>query len=180
MSESFSRWMVIAPALGMVLALSGCARIGESPSAGPEPADCSRAASIPLAPSEIRVLSNPLPLTAENLTAGRILYEESARPLACAQCHGINGDGLGPLARGLDPMPPNFTCDFYRGISDGQLFWITREGSGVRSAPPGHVDVRRPGRRSRVTAMQPHRYSLSEEETWQLIAHLRSFHADPP
>lgn len=180
MSVRLRSWMVIAIALGMVLTLSACARTMESPTAMQALAECSRDATIPLAPPDIRFLSNPLPMTAENLAAGRRLYEETARPLACAQCHGINGDGLGPLARRLDPAPSNFTCDLYRAIPDGQLFWITREGSSVRSTPPGHADVRRPGRRIRVTAMQPHRYSLSEEETWQVIAHLRSFHAEAP
>lgn len=180
MNARFRFWVVIALALGLALALSACARTLERPSVGPELSDCVRDASIPLAPPDIRFLSNPLAMTAENLAAGRLLYEQTARPLACAQCHGINGDGLGPLAGRLDPAPSNFTCDFYRAIPDGQLFWITREGSSVRTSPSGHADVRRPGRRSRVTAMQSHRYTLSEEETWQVIAHLRSFHSDAP
>lgn len=174
----FHRSMAAMVLLGLLLALSGCARPVADPSLKSSVADCVRDPAIPLAPPDIRYLSNPLPMTAENLAAGRRLYEELARPQACVQCHGINGDGLGPLAHRLDPAPPNFTCDFYRDIPDGQLFWITREGSSMRTTSSGHLDVRRPGRASRTTAMQAHRYFLTEEETWQVIAHLRSFHAE--
>jgi mono/diheme cytochrome c family protein len=179
MNMSINRYPSIAAAaaLGIVIGLGGCARTTET-TQGSAAADCNPDRGAPRAPAEIRALSNPLEATMENIAAGRALYEVTARPVACAECHGIDGDGQGPLARHLDPAPPNFTCDFYRAVPDGQLFWITREGSGFMRVEEGIVDARRPGRRDRSTAMRPHRYYLTETETWQVISYLRTFHAD--
>jgi hypothetical protein len=178
MSTIRNRSIAAAAALGLILALGGCARTTETTAAGSAAAECDPDRGVPRAPAEIRALSNPLEATMENIAAGRALYEVTARPVACAECHGIDGDGQGPLARHLDPAPPNFTCDFYLRVPDGQLFWITREGSGFMRVDEGIVDARRPGRRDRSTAMRPHRYYLTETETWQVITYLRTFHAD--
>lgn len=178
MSKHSYRFTAATVALGLAILVGGCARTTESPEAQQAGSDCVPDPATPQAPAEIRSQSNPLAMTAADLAAGRELYQESARPVACAQCHGVNGDGQGPLARHLEPAPSNFTCDFYADVPDGQLFWITREGSNFMAMEPGHTDVRRPGRRDRPTAMQPHRYFLSEEETWQVIGYLRTFHAE--
>ncbi len=169
---------LIAAACGMAVALSGCARTPETSMASMDGTGCQPDPSTPQAPSEIRMLNNPLAMTESDLAAGRALYLEDARPVACVQCHGPAGKGEGPLARHLNPPPPDLSCDFYRDIPDGQLFWITREGSNFMTNEPGHTDVRRPGRRERASAMRPHRYFLSEEETWQVIGYMRTFHTE--
>lgn len=178
MSTLRHRITAAAVALGVAVALGGCARTPETPAAAAAGADCDPDRGVPRAPAEIRSLSNPLETTMETIAAGRALYEVTARPVACAECHGIDGDGQGPLARHLEPAPSNFTCEFYNEVPDGQLFWITREGSNFMRTEEGLVDVRRPGRRDRSTAMRPHRYYLTETETWQVVAYLRTFHAD--
>jgi cytochrome c553 len=178
MSQTRHAFTATAVALGLVAALGGCARTPESPDAGSLAGACDPDRDTRRAPAEVRALDNPLTITAETLAAGREIYEDTARPVACAQCHGSDGDGRGPLARHLEPKPSNFTCDFYSEVPDGQLFWITREGSDFMSTEEGHADVRRPGRRERVTAMRPHRYYLSETETWQVVAYLRTFQGD--
>ncbi|NDY95080.1 c-type cytochrome [Wenzhouxiangella limi] len=171
-------FLPIAIACGLALVLSGCARTPESQMTTMADPDCQPDPATPQAPADIRSLNNPLDMTPDQLAAGRDLYQDSARPVACAQCHGKQGDGTGPLGRHLDPSPPDLTCDFYRDIPDGQLFWITREGSNFMSNEPGHTDVRRPGRRDRASAMRPHRYFLTEEETWQVIGYMRTFHSE--
>jgi len=178
MSATQYRLTAAAAALGLAVALGGCARTPETPETGLAEAACNQDRGTPQAPEEIRKLSNPLAITPETIAAGRRLYEERANPVACAQCHGTEGTGNGPLARHLEPAPSNFTCDFYRDVPDGQLFWITREGSSFMGDEPGLADVERPGRRDRATAMRAHRYYLSEQETWQVVAYLRTFHAD--
>jgi len=40
---------------------------------------------------------------------GRTIYSR-----ACASCHGIRGDGLGPAAAGFDPAPRNFRRGVYK------------------------------------------------------------------
>lgn len=176
MSQLRHAFTASAAALGVAAILAGCARIPESPGAGPLATACDPDRDTPRAPAEVRAQENPLAITAETIAAGREIYRETARPVPCGQCHGVDGGGRGPLARHLEPEPSNFTCDFYADVPDGQLFWITREGSNFMGVEEGHADVRRPGRRERVTAMRPHRYYLTDTETWQVVAYLRTFH----
>lgn len=161
----------------VTLILAGCARTMENPDADSAGMACNAERGTPRAPEEIRSLSNPLEFTPETIATGRRLYQQDAEPIACAQCHGVRGDGMGPLARHLSPAPSNFTCDFYAAVSDGQLFWVIRDGSGVVQSEPGHsrAEVRRPGRRDRETAMRAHGGFLTETEIWQIVAYLRTF-----
>ena len=75
-------------------------------------------------------MQNPLPQNATNVKAGETLFQQTAKPLACMNCHGTQGDGQGPMGAALDPSPRNFTCgETMKDISDGQLFWIIKKGS---------------------------------------------------
>ena len=82
------------------------------------------------APGKFRNLTNPLPDNAANIKAGETLYQQTAQPLACFNCHGTKGDGQGPMGAALNPPPRNFTCgETMKDISDGQMFWIIKNGS---------------------------------------------------
>ena len=59
-------------------------------------------------------MTDPLQPTAENLRAGRQLYEQN-----CAACHGPQGFGNGPAGANLDPPPANLA-----GI--GRMPMVTR------------------------------------------------------
>jgi mono/diheme cytochrome c family protein len=107
------------------------------------------------APAEFLQLENPLPPSKDHIGSGEKLYQETAQPLACKQCHGTKGDGKGPLGGGLIPSPRNFTCgQTMNNLPDGQLFWIIKKGS----AGTGMMAF--PG--------------LSDEQVWQLIHYIRS------
>lgn len=107
------------------------------------------------APMNIHGKKNPLPASKSNIQAGEDLYLKKAKPLACAQCHGKQGDGKGPLGAGLKPAPRNFTCGSQMNdIPDGQLFWIIQNGS------PG-------------TGMMAFK-GLSDNDTWKIVHYLRS------
>ena len=107
------------------------------------------------APGSFLSLTSPLPTSPDQIAAGKKLFQETAKPLACMNCHGTQGDGMGPAAMGLTPMPRNFTCgQTMTGIPDGQLFWIIKNGS------PG-------------TGMMPFA-GLPDEQVWQLIHYIRS------
>ena len=109
----------------------------------------------PKAPAEFLKLMNPLPASKANVNAGKKLFQETAQPLACKQCHGEQGDGRGPLGSGLSPSPRNFTCgQTMNDISDGQLFWVIKKGS------PG-------------TGMMAFA-GLPDEQVWQLIHYIRT------
>jgi mono/diheme cytochrome c family protein len=106
------------------------------------------------APEDIYNLQNPLEATEENLKKGKMLYQVKAKPLPCKHCHGLSGDGMGPMARGFDPPPRDFTCEkTIGGVPDGQLFWIIQNGS------PG-------------TGMLAFN-GLKDEQIWQVILYIR-------
>ena len=109
------------------------------------------------APSRYVLKQNPLYATEKNIGRGKLLYQKEAKPTACKMCHGIRGNGNGLLARGLEPAPRNFTCaDTMKSLSDGQLFWIIKNGS-------------------KGTAMPAHRFTLSDKDIWQIIHYLKRF-----
>lgn len=107
------------------------------------------------APEDFLTKTNPIPAGPGAVQAGKTLFQETAKPLACMNCHGKQGDGAGIMGAALTPPPRNFTCGAtMKDISDGQLFWVIKNGS------PG-------------TGMMPFA-NLSDEEVWQLIHYLRS------
>lgn len=101
---------------------------------------------------------NPLPVTREQIEQGRLLFQGGP---GCTACHGVQGDGTGPMGMGLVPPPRNFTCvDTMRQIPDGQLFWIIRNGS-------------------EGTAM-PAFGEFSDQSIWQIILYLRDLAKSEP
>ena len=109
------------------------------------------------APGRYLKKTNPLAPTTENIKKGKNLFLKNAKPTACKLCHGTRGNGNGQLARGMEPPPRNFTCGkVMEGLSDGQLFWVIRNGS-------------------KGTGMPAHRFFLSKDQIWQLILYIRKF-----
>ncbi len=107
------------------------------------------------APQEILTKTNPLPASKEMIEAGKALFQQSAQPVACALCHGNQGDGQGVMGAALVPPPRNFTCGtMMKGLPDGQLFWIIKNGS------PG-------------TGMMSF-VGLPDDQVWQLIHYVRT------
>ena len=106
------------------------------------------------APDTINKQRNPLKKSPDLLYAGESLFQIEVQPTACKICHGVTGNGLGIMAQGLNPPPRNFTCwETMKTISDGQLFWIIRNGS------PG-------------TGM-PAFKNLKDREIWLIVHYLR-------
>lgn len=116
--------------------------------------ECPQPRNTKKAPAKFYRMENPLPADPENIIAGKILFEKKAKPLPCMQCHGLDGTGNGPMAFGLNPSPRNFTCaQTIKGVPDGQLFWIIRNGSKGTGMPAFN--------------------KLEDEEIWQLILYIR-------
>lgn len=133
----------------------GGAKVAVAAPAGGPSGVCPQPRKTQQAPSEFLAKTNPLPVSAEQVQAGKKLFMETAKPLACMNCHGTRGDGAGPAGMGLMPQPRNFTCGAtMKDVPDGQLFWIIKNGS------PG-------------TGMMPFS-GLPDDEIWQLIQYLRS------
>ena len=104
----------------------------------------------------------PAPLLAKpgDAEKGEVIYAKR-----CLQCHGEEGDGLGPAAERLNPPPRDFTLGLFKIISsafdaempnDDDLFRMVRDGM-PGTAMPGWSDL------------------LSDEDMWDVIAYIKTF-----
>lgn len=96
-------------------------------------------------PNEMR---NPLEKDSSNLAKGREAFMNY-----CSMCHGAAGDGLGTVGQSFYPLPSDLHSDAIQSLSDGELFRIISLGS-RRSPPLGHT--------------------ISEEDRWAIVLHLRA------
>lgn len=74
-------------------------------------------------------LVNPIAPTEENLQRGKFVYETF-----CLSCHGVGGDGDGPLIPKY-PNPPSFYSTRLKDMPDGRLFHVITLG---RRDMPAH------------------------------------------
>ncbi|GJL78890.1 MAG: hypothetical protein NPINA01_18790 [Nitrospinaceae bacterium] len=112
------------------------------------------------APKDYLEKVNPLRKEPRFVKKGKVLAHIKAKPLACKHCHGMAGNGKGAMAPNMNPRPRNFTCKpIMDQVSDGQLFWIIKNGS-------------------KGTSMPAYSY-LSDKKIWQLIHYIRSLSEEP-
>lgn len=103
--------------------------------------------SIWVAPDSANSLKNPVAENSEALVSGKTSFEA-----ICFVCHGNQGKGDGLNAPNLERPPADLTAATVQAQSDGALFWKISEGN-----PP----------------MLSFKYSLSEEQRWQLVHYIR-------
>ncbi|RFC32881.1 MAG: Cytochrome c [Candidatus Nitrotoga sp. SPKER] len=145
------------PAKAAVIAapVAVAAAATETSSGGGQSDACVQLRKTAKAPDSFLAMTNPLAASAEVIQAGKTLFQKSAKPAACAMCHGEKGDGKGIMGAALVPPPRNFTCNvMMKNIPDGQLFWIIKNGSSG-------------------TGMMSFA-GLSDDKVWQLIQYIRS------
>jgi mono/diheme cytochrome c family protein len=94
-------------------------------------------------------LSNPIPLTMENIERGQQLYN-----VYCIVCHGPKGQGDGSVT-GPERLgaPPSLHTDQALEYKDGTIYHIINKGLG-KMPPYGHL--------------------LNSEERWQVIHYVRA------
>lgn len=93
--------------------------------------------------------TNPFPASAESIAAGLVTYQQF-----CVNCHGTGGQGDGPLAPGLDPVPADLIVHIPLH-PDNVLYRFVQDGI------PG----------SSMTGLKD---ALDEEEIWHLVNYLRT------
>jgi mono/diheme cytochrome c family protein len=99
----------------------------------------------PLVLDSMSVIPNAVAADARSLENGRKLYQ-----INCAVCHGANGSGNGPVtAYGMPPI--SLLNDRVRGITDGYIFGIMRNGRGL----------------------MPSYNRLQEAERWDVVNYIR-------
>jgi mono/diheme cytochrome c family protein len=103
-------------------------------------------------PAEARELKNPVPATEEMLTHGRNHWADH-----CATCHANNGSGDTEIGRNLYPKAPDMRSAATQSLSDGELYYIIRNGVRMTGMPAwGNPEDRD-----------------SDHETWMLVAFIR-------
>jgi mono/diheme cytochrome c family protein len=104
--------------------------------------------------AEARALTSPVPKSPETVAQGKAIYDGKG---ACFSCHGQEGDGNGPLAAQLNPLPRNFRHHgFWRHRTEGEIFWVIKHGS-AGSSMVGFGE------------------QLTDKEIWILIQYIRIF-----
>ena len=107
----------------------------------PKKAQCPQKRQTLKAPGDFLNLVNPLPVTAERIAKGKLIYQSQSSPLQCKHCHGVKGDGAGHMGLEANPPARNFTCSAtMKTISDGQMFWVIRNGV-PGTAMPAYPDL---------------------------------------
>ncbi len=91
---------------------------------------------------------------------GKVLYEDK-----CAHCHGVEGAGDGSAAENLLPRPRDFTRGLYkiRSTESGQLPTDQDLFDIISNGMPG-------------SSMPAWGEILTEDEQWQLVAHIKTFY----
>jgi mono/diheme cytochrome c family protein len=97
-------------------------------------------------------VKNPVPATAQSVTAGRGLYNKN-----CRHCHGLKGLGDGPLAP-KNPKPSNLTDDMWdHGSTDGEIYAVIWNGAPAKDSE-----------------MKPMKGTLRETDVWNIVNFVRS------
>jgi high-affinity iron transporter len=87
---------------------------------------------------------------------GRALFVQK-----CALCHGMHADGRGVRQHGLSNKPADFTSQTWRsGVTPSSVYRVLREGEQGTSMPAWP--------------------SLSEGQTWDLVAYVLSVSEEGP
>jgi mono/diheme cytochrome c family protein len=132
--------------LGVIGAMLGALFQGCTANKPPSEGETSlaNAAKDVVIPLEAGKMQNPLPETDEVVSQGQEVFLGS-----CAQCHGPAGLGDTNVGRNMYPPAMNLTSSHVQHWSDGELFWIIRNGV-------------------RLTGMPSWQSTISDTDTWKL------------
>jgi putative copper export protein/mono/diheme cytochrome c family protein len=100
---------------------------------------------------------SPTGFSTTTIASGAALF-----PQNCAACHGMDGRGHGPAAKGLAVPPADLTAEHLWGHSDGELFWWLSHGF---KTPEG------------ARTMPGFAGTLSDDQRWALIDYIRAHNA---
>lgn len=107
-------------------------------------------------PADAKAVENPVEADDDVLKAAKKIYRKK-----CKKCHGSKGNGKGPGAKDMDPMPPDWTGGIER--SDGELFWLIMNGSKDTEMKPWGPN----------TAKKKNQ--LSDEQVWGVVHYIKAF-----
>jgi mono/diheme cytochrome c family protein len=82
------------------------------------------------APSDLRDVKNPVPLTPDVLVEARAHFADH-----CAICHGNDGKGQTEMGQHMYPRAPDMTLTKTQSLTDGELFSIIENGIRLTGMP---------------------------------------------
>ena len=142
-----SRLTLVLPAL-VLFAVSASAQQTPTPQ---------KTSSVAAIPADAAKQSNPVKPSPESLTRAKKWWG-----LDCAMCHGKEGDGKGDVAKDMKLQIADFTDPAtLKGRTDGELFYIIKNGNGSQDMPPEGDRVK-------------------NEELWDLVNYVRSLAKKKP
>ena len=83
-----------------------------------------------------RDMKNPLPLNDATLADGRAHFADH-----CASCHGNDGRGETEIGKGLYPKAPNMRDPDTQDLTDGEIFYIIKNGVRLTGMPAWGEDT---------------------------------------
>ena len=115
-------------------------------------------------PSGARSRKNPVPDTPESLSEARRHFADH-----CASCHGNDGKGETEIGQNLYPRAPNMTRRDTLALSDGELFFIIKNGVRLTGMPAWGKDTAEDDRASwQLVRFLRHLPSLTAEEMLEM------------
>jgi cbb3-type cytochrome c oxidase subunit III len=102
-------------------------------------------------PSTARRMGNPLPLTDSVLSEGRAHFADH-----CALCHGNDGKGETEIGRNVYPKAPDMSLPATQALSDGEIFYIIKNGVRLTGMPAWGEDTH-----------------ADDESSWKLVHFIR-------
>jgi mono/diheme cytochrome c family protein len=81
-------------------------------------------------PASARNMRNPVPLTAAAVAEGRDHFADH-----CAMCHANDGSGKTDIGTSLYPKAPDMRTPHTQNLSDGELFYIIKNGVRLTGMP---------------------------------------------
>ncbi len=104
--------------------------------------------SVPRAARDAR---NPVPLTPQGLDQARAHFADH-----CALCHGNDGKGQTTIGRNLYPKAPDMTQPDTQALSDGEIFYLIKNGIRLTGMPAWGKDT-----------------PEDDQQTWELVHFIR-------
>ncbi len=87
-------------------------------------------------PRAARTMENPVPLTEDVLVEARAHFADH-----CALCHGNDGSGQTQIGQNLYPKAPDMASSTTQSLSDGELFYIIKNGVRLTGMPAWGEDT---------------------------------------
>jgi predicted CXXCH cytochrome family protein len=132
--KSWKKFALVLVALCIVAALYGANLIWRGFSARDEPSSLERVVARAVRnlaiPARAVKAKNPWQATPDNLKEARDVFMDR-----CATCHGTDGSGQSLVGRNLYPKAPDLRSPETQKLTDGQIYYIIRNGVRLTGMP---------------------------------------------